>query len=763
MGKQFGDLSYANFSPQYVGQDVEGIRVVAKEKHDMYNTNLAEADKLDILRNELYQKVKPEDAVHVKAAIDLASKNLEDIKTSGRWENASYVLQKTAKDLAMDNNVIGAVKKKQNQDANIAEIDSRIGLGEDKNGISSDTANDAKRQILSNPENNKTIRWNPETASYENQFQAFSPVKDIDVGAMVEKFQKDWKPNTQLINGVETKVPGYYNTVTRESVGSVEDLNKITAQFIQNNTDANAYMNQKEAFHKSKAFGDGKGNFKDVSNTDLERVGLTQSKYTEGTATHYTDGTPIYDANGKGIQYLIKDNKGKLLPEKVVDTTTGKDLNSLSAREKEAYYYKYLRADALFNYTNPSSEKNSYTKDKETYMRDITSDIYLRERLSNQSSNAQGVSGTMAPSENTVVNDIQVGGTPIGEFFKDGQSGQVDFNKITEISKSTSFFDKVGIVISETFGDKGMLTRGGINDIAVEAAKKINQLDSNSKDNKVIKDIFNIAIANGLTTNEKGEKLSGHKIVENSLNYLANINLSNKSVYIPLTASGDRITEKMNSGLINTSQMNDGTTTNLNQVEGDKAFAGINYSGEEPRFKIKITDKDKKETYGNYSIPNDSYISYLKPIQTVFKDVTEKVKDITKRSPEEIKNANDILSQGVKALPNLLPQMGVGSAEDLTAIGSVYYANNNSTIYYYNDRKNPGIIRGVELIQTQDGKGKINSRLTGTPSISNFIQIASNGFFENPETSELKAKQEKQKDYLADDKNVPNIITTDEE
>lgn len=381
MAKQFGNLSYANYSPQYVGQDIEGIKALSKKSDEDYNNNLASLDKMDILENELYQKVDPKDAQYVKDVIEKSKNNLESIRNSGRYEDAQYLLNKSAKDLAMDNNLTGAIQWKQNKDATIKEIQDRVGKDEKENGITQEQADNSIRMIQNNPQNKKKVIWNPETLTFDNKFQGYTPVKYKDIGKEANDFLKDWKADTKVIDG--KSINGYYNNITKEWADQ-DQMNKAASQYIQSNSENKSYMDEQDMFHKDKNFKNPDGTFRNVDNNDLFKVGLTNEKFKK---------------------------------------ETGQDLDTLTPQQKEGAYYNLLRNHTLLNYTNPSADKYSYNKDTEKNVKDWISEVYMKDALKKKNDEEATTQGIETFGNDKIDNSLikeGLSGTPLeGSTFSD--------------------------------------------------------------------------------------------------------------------------------------------------------------------------------------------------------------------------------------------------------------------------------------------------------------------------------------------------------
>ncbi len=370
MAKQFGNLTYADYSPQYVGQDIEGVKALAKKSDEDYNNNLASMDKMDILENEMYQRVDPKDAEYVKNAIEKSKNNLASIKNSGRYEDAQYLLNKSAKELAMDNNLTGAMQWKQNKDATIKEIQDRVGKSDKENGITQQQADDSIRMIQNNPDNKKKVVWNPETLTFDNKFVGYTPKKYVDIGSMANDFLKDWKPDTKVIDG--KSVNGYYNNISHEWA-SQDDMNKSAKEYINANAEAKSYMDEQDMFHKEKNFRNSDGSYRSVNNNDLANLGLTNSKF---------------------------------------EKETGVSLDTLTPQQKEGAYFNLLRNHTLLNYTNPSADKYSYDKDTEHNVKDWIQEVYMKDALRKKASEEElGKSETFDTNKEDNKNLTQ--GTPL--------------------------------------------------------------------------------------------------------------------------------------------------------------------------------------------------------------------------------------------------------------------------------------------------------------------------------------------------------------
>ncbi len=371
MPRQFGNLTYADYVPQYVGQDIQGITAIAKKAHDDYNSNIAEKDKLDIAHDALYSQVRPEDAHHVASAIDKAKSDLESISQSGRWEDAQPKLNRIIKDFATNPNLKEAIKFKAEKDKNIQDIQERVGLSEEKNGISQEDADNSIKYINNNLKNHTPVSYNSETHSSDNKFQPFSPVKQRDIGTRMFKIAEGWKADKTPITVTNPEtgkqeiaqfnpLKGYFSSSTQEHV-SEEEVSKALIQAIKANPDDMAYIEQQELFNKENTHKiKGTNFYRNVDNNDLAKVGMTKDKLEKLTSTKE-----------------IKDKDGKIIQE----GKPGIDLNTLSPQEKEYIYHEESRNLTLANLTNPAVQKVSYNKVDTKHIADVFSREYLKDLL----------------------------------------------------------------------------------------------------------------------------------------------------------------------------------------------------------------------------------------------------------------------------------------------------------------------------------------------------------------------------------------------
>lgn len=358
MAKEFGNLTYANYSPQYVGQDIEGIKALSAKADESYNTNLGRQDAMELAINDLYSKVRSQNSPYVKAAYDKAQVDLKSIKDSGRWEDAQYKIQKSAKDFAMNNNVKGALMDKQAYDSWLSELNKKVGMKPEEGGITTEQRDNAVRMSLNNPTNKQQAKFNNETLSFDGIFKGYSPVKYRDIGTRMFDLAKDWKADETpfLVNRKEAKyIPslgGYFTTLSNERVDEAE-VNKALRQSIMSNPEDMAYIQEQEMFHKENNFKNSDGTYRTPDETDIQKLGYTK-------------------------EYLAKE---------------GIDIDSLNAKDKESLYNNISRNKTLDSYIEPASSKASYDKIKAHYVKDWISEVYLKDKLRKKAEEESATAG----------------------------------------------------------------------------------------------------------------------------------------------------------------------------------------------------------------------------------------------------------------------------------------------------------------------------------------------------------------------------------
>lgn len=387
MARTFGNLTYGDYQPQYVGQDIEGIKAISQKANESYDANLGAQNAMDILQNEDMRKVRPEDAPTVKAAYDKAQADLKSIKDSGRWEDSEYKIRKVAKDYAMNNDVLGAKEKKANYDAWLADLNKRVGMKPEEGGITTEQRDNAVRLSTTNPANNQPVKWNPETLKYEGQFRGYTPVKYQDIGAKMFALAKDWKASTEPITLPDGRVVrntanGYQDVTTKEYVNE-DEINKNLRTVILANPEDKAYIEEQEMFHKENNFKNPDGTYREANNNDLAKIGIHNS-----------------DLQKEGI-----------------------DINMLTPEQKSNLYQTVIRNKTLDSYTNPAAAKESYAKYKTTYLKDWISEAYLKDKLKNkeQEESIKLETAVSDKKDNKIIEN-PLEGTPLdgAEFNDDG-------------------------------------------------------------------------------------------------------------------------------------------------------------------------------------------------------------------------------------------------------------------------------------------------------------------------------------------------------
>lgn len=249
MAKFFGDLSYAETRPMYVGQPVEEIKALQEKSDKTYEENIANKDLLDIALSNAV--VNEKDAPYKKAAIKRFKESIGRVAANGDWETASPLVRKAAKEYATDRGLQLALDIPKQQAAYEAAQKARFDKGE----ISKEFLDNS---VAMSRGSYKGIQKNPTTGEYEGSYGGYNPAKTIDPTKIANDLAKDWaadkfgkkisyaaldKSGQWIIKGMDGK--------TIESVNSAE-VSKYIGQALADNPEVKDHFGTVAAFHNYK-------------------------------------------------------------------------------------------------------------------------------------------------------------------------------------------------------------------------------------------------------------------------------------------------------------------------------------------------------------------------------------------------------------------------------------------------------------------------------------------------------------------------------
>ena len=180
----FGDLTYARPANVYAGLPLDRIKETADVLQEKYNTSTNNANQIEIglASMELDKKDEP----LRQEATQALSTLLNPIRETGNWEDAAYVVQKGAKDVAANKGLLAATKNYQGKLAQNAALQKRV-----DDGKILQTWADYEQATAE--AKHTGVRQNPKTGAWEGFYQTETPPDYVDIGKYTDEFLTGFK------------------------------------------------------------------------------------------------------------------------------------------------------------------------------------------------------------------------------------------------------------------------------------------------------------------------------------------------------------------------------------------------------------------------------------------------------------------------------------------------------------------------------------------------------------------------------------------
>lgn len=272
----FRDLHYAQYVPQYVGLPIQAVDALGAKTEAEYNKNLGATDELTLALKQLQvrdvnQPVLDQVAGEVNSAI-------AELEKAGDWENAGRKVRALANKVTGDKRLQGALQDKAKFDAYNKQLDERYQKGE----IAPDRYEAAK--AMANGTNDKMIEYDPISGRYSNMWDAYNPMKSVDVSKKIREFTDKIKSSTKPIVFGKDKAgnevtmvrnPGtneYYVSGSTEAVP--EDVAmQLIASYVTGDPEISSYLQEGIKFDTYKNRLDpATGQLRNVTAQDIEAL-----------------------------------------------------------------------------------------------------------------------------------------------------------------------------------------------------------------------------------------------------------------------------------------------------------------------------------------------------------------------------------------------------------------------------------------------------------------------------------------------------------
>ena len=305
--KIYGDLTYGNIVPTYVGAPTSELDDLGKKLEGDYNTALDYRDKLETVAANT--SVRDPNYKIIKGAIDKINSDLKQHSEKGDWEYAMNSVRNSARDFVTNPLVKGAIQDKQKYDAWLNDLQSNNKI------LDSDKQYAITKSKL---ENSSSLEYDPQTGQYKNMFSGSSAPDFVDVNKKIQEVIKDLNPSTRAILLQRANQKGYLQHGSIEEL-SPEQLRDVAKDVVMGDESVRSYMNyqtEKQNFY-NRLTKDENGNLtlREYTPEDLMSVGILSK-----------DKKAYIPKTNDSGQILYKDSSGKEYDpskDKIVQTKFG--------------------------------------------------------------------------------------------------------------------------------------------------------------------------------------------------------------------------------------------------------------------------------------------------------------------------------------------------------------------------------------------------------------------------------------------------------
>jgi hypothetical protein len=531
--KIYGDLSYANVQPTYVGAPITELDSLGQKLEQDYNVSLEARDKLQMAAANM--RLLDKDNPILQKAISDIDTQLKDYEQKGNWEAAQLSIRDAAKNFATNPLLKAAFEDKQQYDA------WQKDLLENKNILDSDKSYAIQRTKL---ENTNQLEFDPETGKFKNRVNVYTAPEYVDANKEIQAVIKDMNPSTRekLLQAASTRgylVSGDIKELTKDQ------LRKAAEDVVMSSEKTKSYLQfqaEKEDFNnRLTRTPDGRPALRDYEMTDLRNYGIvdkdnnfvSQVKDKEGNRVFVDDrgkeinegkdrvgvykGQPVLlNEKGEAMTYLLpkteknnpilmygkKDENGNVLIPGFYneDGTLNKDVvgGQIKNRITERNVNNFKEFAENFAYTQ---EDNKYVADwvAQEKMRAANdrANIKFKNELENQQTMDFYVSSLMTPTGKTET------GEPIPRTIPPATMEGLYPNGVADLSKSVLSFGKNSI---------GGLTQA--EQKLIPFASRIESLEKKGGFSKFLSALASLGGAGGVSVESKEERAERDKEID---------------------------------------------------------------------------------------------------------------------------------------------------------------------------------------------------------------------------------------------------------
>ncbi len=401
MPRLFNDLTSDTPANVYAGAPVEEAKALNSVASEQYKTSRNAKDALDVMANNL--DVEDRNFEIKKRVIDETKAKFKDLTKNGNYQDAQYLIQNVTKDLATDNELQGAIKSRQKEQAYYGGLKEQLDKGEINNDIFNYAVEKSKQG------NRDKIAYDPNTMTVKNMFNGQGVVKDLskEIYNAMDARLTNWKEESiSDINGNQYKKTaasptGYFNMTTGKQVTANEVHDALRTE-LENTGEYKDFLNQEKAIDYHKTFKNPDGSYRPITKEDINGLGLSDDKLK----------TIVSGVSQDTLDSLARDKskKGQEAYQKQLDIRNSITPANLSQENLNKLYDMGYSQKQTEKYISPATAKGSYRTWDDKYLENI----YGLENLKHQHKLAEdkakeGMPITAAPENVSQLQQYKLG------------------------------------------------------------------------------------------------------------------------------------------------------------------------------------------------------------------------------------------------------------------------------------------------------------------------------------------------------------------
>jgi len=350
--------SYANYVPQYAGAPIQEMYMTAMKLDDTYKTTRLAQDKLETMINNL--STRDVNNPIIRGALDNAKGKLKGIRESGRWEDASWLVQQASYDFANDKMVQGALQDKAMYDKDLGDLETRRKDGK----VTEIDVNNWKTMF--SLKNNKQLQYDPVTGKYSNMWSSMHVPDAQDWAKVTRDFLKDANADTLQTIGLTRAGSGYLKFGTTEQI-SEDDANEMAMQYIAQNPQFQDRMRWEKSVDDFANFG--------VIDANGDLV------FTQPNVQQFADRFGLVVKDGKLGNYQLnsKTNKQVFVSDPYMNDFIFDKNGNINQDALTSIYNNMWDQEHMKQAVNPAARWLDYTKEKVDLYQDWMSKLKMEQ------------------------------------------------------------------------------------------------------------------------------------------------------------------------------------------------------------------------------------------------------------------------------------------------------------------------------------------------------------------------------------------------